>query len=500
MGDRSERVCIIGGGPAGIAAAMYLQKKGYKNYEIYERLNKVGGKAYSPKITVNGEERSYETGAIMGAKTYYAVHELEQFAGITHDGPIMRRMYRNADGQEIFPFDPKVDFTPQKLVSLLQLKAQMKKLVKIMNTKYKGYDLYGHVGVAKGEYSGLSKEEGRALHRVKGVNPNLKDLALPFSEFCKLNGVEAVQKIWIAPYTSFGYGFFDEIPAAYVMKYLDTTTAIEFVAMRLWTWKDGTQSIYESVNKKLAHPAHLNTEVVKIERPEDGKVYVTIRDLEPNGFDGTKNGGNPVPGDKMVSEVAGLPLKKGASSHERTEVFDKLIVTTPLDRFLNMADEDETEQELFSKIRHERYVDFIARFQDHDGPTISGYIFDNMVPQKLGHAMVYYHRWQDQYDNCPCSVYALRNHEKYDDVPYDYTIRTMQDDMALCGFPVKERLYEQESYYCPHITPKDYADGWYDRLDAIQGQKNTYYAGEILSFGDMEDTCAASRDIVGRFF
>ena len=67
MANLNDRVCIIGGGPAGISAAMYLQKKGYTNYEVYEKLNKVGGKSYSPKIEVNGEERTYETGAIMGA-------------------------------------------------------------------------------------------------------------------------------------------------------------------------------------------------------------------------------------------------------------------------------------------------------------------------------------------------------------------------------------------------------------------------------------------------
>jgi len=48
----------------------------------------------------------------------------------------------------------------------------------------------------------------------------------------------------------------------------------------------------------------------------------------------------------------------------------------------------------------------------------------------------------------------------------------MMDDMKKCGFPVKNRLFEQE----------------------------TYYAGEIISFGDMEDTCAASKDITSRFF
>ncbi len=470
MADVKDRVCIIGGGPAGISAAMYLQKKGYENYEVYEKLGKVGGKAFSPKLEVNGKTRSYETGAIMGAITYHAVHEVEEFGGVGHDdGPNMRRMYRNKEGKEIFPFDPKKEFSVTKLVKLMKLKKQMKKLVEIMETKYAGYDCYGHRGVAQGKYSGLSKKVDNALELIEGENPNLKDLALPFDQFCKLNGVEEIMRIWLGPYTSFGYGYFDEIPAAYVMKYLDTTTAIEFVAMRLWTWKDGTQSIYEAANKKLLHPAHLRSEVVKVERPavgEEGKIKVTIKD----------------------------------GSGERVEEFDKLIVTTPLDYFKDYADAREEEKELFSKIIHEKYVDFIAKFGSGRGPTISGYIFDNMVPERLGHAMVYYHRWEDLRSNCPSVVYALRNHQGDEDVSYDDTINYMMEDMEKCGFPVKERLYEQESYYCPHVSPEDYAAGWYDKLEEIQGVQNTYYAGEVLGFGDMEDTCAASRDIVGRFF
>ena len=470
MADLTDRICIIGGGPAGISAAMYLEKKGYENYVIYERQNKVGGKCFSPLIDVNGESRTYETGAIMGAITYHAVHEVEEFAGVDHaDGPNMRRMYRDKSGKEIFPFDPKKNFSISKMFSLLKLKKQMKKLVEIMETKYKGYDCYGHRGVAQGCYNGLSKGLDDALQMIDGENPNLKDLALPFDQFCKLNGVEEVMRIWIGPYTSFGYGYFDEIPAAYVMKYLDTTTAIEFINMRLWTWKNGTQSIYEAANKKLKNPALLNTEVVKVVRPAegtDGKIEITVRD----------------------------------EAGERTEEFDQLIITTPLDHFAEFADARDEEKELFSKIIHEKYVDFIARFDKDAGPTISGYIFDNMTVERLGHAMVYYHRWEDQQANCPSTVYALRNHMGSTDVPYDKTIDLMMEDMKACGFPVRERLYEQETYYCPHVSPKDYADGWYDKLDAMQGKQKTWYAGEIMGFGDMEDTCAASRDLVDRFF
>jgi len=487
MAKTDERICIIGGGPAGLSAAMYLEKKGYKNYTIYEKLNKVGGKCWSPLIKVkhNGveEEKSFETGAIMGAITYHAVSEMEEFGGYYHKGPDfkpgepnMRREFRTLDGKVDEWTNPKVDFSFKKLHGLLKLKKQMKRLNKLMQTKYVGYDCYGHLGVAKGEYFGISKgvdghcgatKENSFPNYIKGTNPNLKDLALPFAEFCKINKVEEVQRIWIAPFTSFGYGFFDEIPAALVMKYLDVTTALEFVNLRLWTWQDGTQQIYEHVNKKLAHPAILETEVVKVERPEGKKIVVTTK---------TKGG------------------------KEKKEEFDKLIVTTPLDYFINYADADDTEKELFSKIVHERYCDYIATFDEGKSPNISGYMVENMVPERLGHAMVYYNRWQYLDRDCPATVYALANHTGSKDVDFDVVMKTMDEDMKRVGFPIKEKLYAQEVYYCPHVSAKDYADGWYDKLEALQGNKNTFYAGEILSFGDMEDTCAASKDIIGRFF
>ena len=58
MPNYDERICIIGGGPAGISAAMYLEKAGYSNYVVYEKLNKIGGKSWSPKVNVNGQERT----------------------------------------------------------------------------------------------------------------------------------------------------------------------------------------------------------------------------------------------------------------------------------------------------------------------------------------------------------------------------------------------------------------------------------------------------------
>jgi hypothetical protein len=105
------------------------------------------------------------------------------------------------------------DFSFKKLFGFLKLKKAVKRLAKLMETKYYGYDVNGHRGVAQGRYDGLDKTVGQEMKHIEGENPNLKDLALPFNEFCKLNKVEPVMRIWIAPFTSFGYGFFDEMAA-----------------------------------------------------------------------------------------------------------------------------------------------------------------------------------------------------------------------------------------------------------------------------------------------
>ena len=208
--DKNVRIAIIGGGPAGLSAGMYLEQAGYENYVIFERNGWVGGKCHSPEY----KGRRYELGAIMGVPSYYAIKDVEDFCGITHDGPRLNRNYKDLKGNVVDPFDPKKH--PLSAPRLLRMKSQIKKFGELLQTKYKGYDVNGHRGVAQGRYDGYAVTPGREY--ISGENENLKDLALPFKDFCELNGVELVQDVWIGPFTSIGYGYFDEIPAAYVLK------------------------------------------------------------------------------------------------------------------------------------------------------------------------------------------------------------------------------------------------------------------------------------------
>ena len=450
--DKNVRIAIIGGGPAGLSAGMYLEKAGYENYVIYERDGWVGGKCHSPEY--NG--RRYEMGAIMGVPSYYAIHDVEEFCGITHDGPKLNRNYKDLKGNVIDPFDPKKN--PLRVPHLMKMKNQAKKFGELLQTKYKGYDLNGHRGLAQGRYEGDAVTPER--EHVEGENENLKDLALPFKEFCEKNGVELVEDIWIGPFTAFGYGYFDEIPAAYVLKYLDFQTTMNFVKVNLWTWKDGTQSIWEHLNDKIEHPALLDSDITKVER-KDGKVFITV-----NG---------------------------------KVEEFDKLIVTSPLQYFGEYADIRDDEKRYFDKIDYERYDTMGFTTKPEDAPEISYYIMENMTPERLGHLMVYYHRWPEVQDQMYVT-YTLRKHKGGKELGYEDTKKTVLDDLKVMGNPAEKVIDEGAWYYFPHVFTEDYAAGWYDDVEAMQDKYDTFYAGEIMSFGDMDETTEYSRELVERFF
>ncbi|MBQ4381483.1 MAG: hypothetical protein II794_01945, partial [Oscillospiraceae bacterium] len=130
---------------------------------------------------------------------------------------------------------------------------------------------------------------------------------------------------------------------------------------------------------------------------------------------------------------------------------------------------------------------------------ISYYVFDNMVPEKLGHLMVYYRRWKDTTDQV-ITTYALRKHKNSKEIPYEDCKKMVLEDLKTMKNPASNVVNEWSVYYFPHVFSKDYTEGWYDKVEAMQGKYDTFYAGEIMSFGDMDETAEYSRELVERFF
>src|SRR6187549_3649833 len=59
MATQDPQIIIIGAGPAGLSAAHFLRRRGYRQVMVLEKLGRVGGLVYS--LTVGG--RSFDLGA-----------------------------------------------------------------------------------------------------------------------------------------------------------------------------------------------------------------------------------------------------------------------------------------------------------------------------------------------------------------------------------------------------------------------------------------------------
>lgn len=419
MSNVNDKICIVGAGPAGLSAAFYLEKKGYKDITVLERLDRVGGKCNSPYY----KGKRYEMGAIMGVPTYHATKEICEYVGVKADGPKLDRDFIDAKtGKGIQAFPPEL---ADKVME------QMKKMGTLLATKYAGYDSNGH----------------------RDVHPDLMET---FEDFCDMNDVALVKYLWLNPFTSFGYGYFNLIPAAYVLKYLDWPTLQAFINKDLLTWENGTQSIWEALSDKLNRKPRLCTKIEKVTR-EDGKVNV-------------------------YTEFG-------------KELYDKIIFASPLQDLKYYVDINEEEEKYFSKIICEDYKVFACTVKNY--PTISGYIPENMVQNRAGHVMVYYHRWKDD-PNQIITAYVLGNPQEKVGVAECKAL--VEEDMKIFNVEVDDIVMHKSWRYFPHINTDEYKRGWYDKVEGWQGNNNTFFAGEIMSYGDIDEVVQYSKELVERFF
>jgi predicted NAD/FAD-binding protein len=180
---RDVRVGIVGAGAAGLAVADALRKAGVSQVTVLEKSERVGGKCF----TLRDAGRAYELGAGAITSAYQRVGALCAEHGLTPRAG-MGGLFLDEAGKRLGWLPPTreggllgIGWHGAKLVATL---ARLSRL----------------------------RQPGFA-----GLGP---ELAAPFLTWARRSGVERTVP-FIEPWvTGFGYGPLDEIPAAYVLKYL----------------------------------------------------------------------------------------------------------------------------------------------------------------------------------------------------------------------------------------------------------------------------------------
>jgi hypothetical protein len=412
-----DSICIVGAGASGIAAAHFLQKKGYTNVTILEASDHIGGKCN----TIHIGNKAYDMGAVFTTSSYDEVRALS----LEFNAPII----------------PLQGHTKKNIVNSDTGIARMRGNLETVD-----------LGLAALEYF-------RALqkypHLIRSGFANLHpDLCLPLSTWMKNFSLmpASLNEFFGFTFTPFGYGFVDEVPAAYALKYYEPRLVTSLISGdNLGMVRDGYQSLWQKVAENLN--VQLSTPVLKITRSPTGPALV--------------------------------------ETEKSSRFYDHLILTTMPEDTLKFLDATPEEQNDFSKVK--RYFYYSIAVEVPDGFGSAGFLPDNYVESRAKHPLCWFKRWTD---GNIAIFYALSS----EDIPTNEIVKTLIADATHYQWNLGTVHAVKKWRYFPHYRSEDLADGIYDRIENRQGMMRTYVAGELMNFSTVEMVSRYAKDLILRFF
>jgi hypothetical protein len=408
---RDQRIAIIGAGAAGLTAAETLKDRGYTNVVLFERAAQAGGKC----CTIDIAGKNYELGAGVLSENNRVPLRLAR----KYNVPLTQAEF----GRSILVDGVTGQLRPQvNPLKKMQMISQLMFRYRRLFQQYPILNRPGHVGVPS-------------------------ELTVPYTEFSQAEGIEAITDFLELFSTGYGYGYLNEVPASYILKYYHWEAVVAFVKKQLYQFPEGIQHLWTRVAQE--HDVRYNTTIQKIERGE--RVQITTA--------------------------------------EGTEVFDSLIIASPLDEAVQFLDATPEEAELFSKIQYVDYRTVAVTLSNF--PKQSGYVPSNYSRERAGHPVFWYHR----YVNEPIyTFYALPENNESDEAVTE-KVRALVEVM---GGSIEQVHTVRQWKYFPHVTSADMRAGFYDRLESLQGTNHTYYVGEVMNFSCVGLTADYAADLVER--
>jgi protoporphyrinogen oxidase len=286
---------------------------------------------------------------------------------------------------------------------------------------------------------------------------NLPDeLCMPFGKWCEKNDLAVIKKVYSHCFTTFGFGDVEEIAAAYVLKSLDYENLMSFVEItHVFTWPEGIGELVSRVSETI-DDVRLTQNVEGINPLKDGKIMV--------------------------------------ETNQEEYIFDKVICTIPLNKFGESISNYGEGKELFNKIIYEKFRVYAYKMEGI--PKICGYIPGNLKKERRGHVTIWYSRWADIDKNDIVTVYAYSK----EGIGNQEAREVIETDLRNLGAKNMSLYMACNWEHFPHVDTKTLSEGFYDKLEALQGKHNIYFSGEIMNFSNTESCIIYAKDLVNRFF
>jgi hypothetical protein len=454
---RSDEIVVVGAGPAGLSAAYFLKQNGYRNVTVMEKLGRVGGLCFT-------------------ATEDYTCFDL----GANYLTPDYRETLRLAR-------EFNIEMYPERHFVIAQI-----------NPDQAGYKATSAFAAARGDtstwrfvraclkYAWLRWRLGPVVDPPghAGIHRH-PDLCRPFLDWLKANDLECLQRFFEMPITVMGYGYLDEIPTPYALKYIGVRTFIAMCIKALpitswWPWPKrfclGFQWLWQTVARELN--VWVNIEIKKITRRDDGRLAIQYSHREQNLHD------------------------------ERSETdefaFDHLILACPLtpkvlSKFLELSEE---ETAVFGQVQTFAYCMTSLKIDLPNLPV--DYAMATIPLTRIGTPWAI----TKQADTSNFIQFYTRidpGDLRDDEMTRQGALDEVHAFIKRFGGNLDHikndawHSFDRWPYF-KHVKSAAFSEGYYERLEALQGQQNTYYVGGLLDFELVERIVRYSQKLVAERF
>jgi hypothetical protein len=446
--NKDARICIVGAGAGGLSIAYFLKKQGYRNVTVLEKSGRVGGLCCS----ITFDSRSFDLGANFLTPAYKEVLKMAEEVGA-----------------KLYSEEPGVAFDPS------QSTPDNPKYYTILSAVTKGTTLVQFLlAVIRFFWERFKLDSIISTPGFKGISKH-PELTQPFLKWLESKDIVCLKALFEIPITAMGYGYLDEIPTVYALKYMTIKTFWTLVTYGAdidlgWPKRfiDGFQRLWERISWGIN--VKFNITIKEIKRGE--KISVKFTDQE-----------------QLINE---------SDPRERTEEFDYLVLACGLTRdvlnhFLDLSEE---EKALFDKIVLNPYCLTSYVIEDL---TLPNRVI-NVVPlDQMANPWFIAQQFED---NQLIAFYSRT----------DIVEETKVKEKVLAGIQAAVeklggRIENPEDYYTfdlwpyfPHVSSQDMQEGFYDRLEELQGKQNTYYVGGLMNFELVETIVEYSKALVEKNF
>lgn len=442
---KTTRVAIVGAGSSGLTSALALKLKGYAHVVVFEKEDHVGGKVLSvphgPLRPLRNDR--VDVGAVVMSQDYRVIRWIADQVGMKWDAdPMKRVVYQNASGE-----------------------LQKQGAISYILNRFSEWELL----VAFLKWKAWIKIYGKELERP-GFAHLPSEMGLPMDVYAKKKGFLPVAQIFESVLVGCGYGYYNEVPAAYYLKLLPwlVPLVLNEVAGQLlptensglYYFKNGNQEVWERLAARLVRQGvdlRLNTPVTQVKR-EGGQVRVITSQGE--------------------------------------ELFDSVILTTNPTLNRQLLDFDPQESELWSKPKSVSYWSSWAQATGLKENEVAFYV-DHLRRSSVGRLTSYLNRWKTPEGQPGLWVtyqFADQSHSP------EQLAQWAEKDLKRAGAEKAVILKQWNWEYFPYVESADFISGFYRDLEATQGQGGVYFAGGLMNFETKETNARYALDLVDRFF